>query len=258
VKWSPIENKFSVASSAKCVAVCHFDSENDWWGSKFVKKHKSTVLTVAWHPNNNLLLTGSSDMKARVFSVYVKGIDEKSEIAPFTGKNTFGECLAEYNVSGWVHSVTWSNKGSKFAFVAHDSTISFVDMTSGGTGEVQTLRIPFLPLSDLLYTNDNTIVAGGHDCQLVVFTNNGGTWAFSNTIDKKKDPSAAKTGGTQAAFELFKNKVEVGANTNVQALSTLHQNCITTICPYNITASGDVKEFTTSALDGKLVMWPAP
>jgi len=197
-------------------------------------------------------------MKARVFSVYVKGIDEKSEIAPFTGKNTFGECLAEYSVSGWVHSVIWSNKGSKFAFVAHDSTISFVDMASGGTGDVQTLRIPFLPLSDLLYTNDNTIVAGGHDCQLVVFTNNGGTWAFSNTIDKKKDPSAAKTGGTQAAFELFKNKVEVGANTNVQALSTLHQNCITNICAYNITASGDVKEFTTSALDGKLVMWPAP
>jgi len=259
VKWSPLENKFAVASSAKCVAVCHFDVENDWWASKFIKKHKSTVLSLAWHPNNNLLLTGSSDMKARVFVACLKGVDAKPDFAPFTGKPAFGEMLAEYTMLGWVHSVVWSHSGNRFAFVGHDSTIGFVDVSKGSPGEVQILKIPFLPLQDLLFLTENSLVAGGHDCELVVFANSGGSWAFSNTIAQKKEATAQKTSGTQKAFELFKNKVEVGANTNVQTLSTLHQNCITCICPYKvIESSGDVKEFTTSALDGKLVLWQSP
>ncbi len=30
----------------------------DWWVSKWIKKHKSTVLSVAWHPNSLVLATG--------------------------------------------------------------------------------------------------------------------------------------------------------------------------------------------------------
>jgi actin related protein 2/3 complex subunit 1A/1B len=99
------------------------------------------------------------------------------------------------------------------------------------------------------------VIAGGHDCSPLVFTTTGdGSWAFSNLISEKKDPVAQKTGGTKQAFELFKNKVEVGANTNVQTLSTLHQNCVTCVRPFEGTGK-DVKKFTTSALDGKLVVW---
>jgi len=54
------------------------------------------------------------------------------------------------------------------------------------------LKIPFLPLQDLLYLNENTLVAGGHDCELVVFANSGGTWAFSNTIAQKKRSNGFK------------------------------------------------------------------
>ena len=60
VKWSPREDKFAVASGARCVlmsalnvianiyltsflrfsaiAVCSFDAENNWWVSKLLKK----------------------------------------------------------------------------------------------------------------------------------------------------------------------------------------------------------------------------
>jgi actin related protein 2/3 complex subunit 1A/1B len=60
------------------IAICSFDEENDWWISKQLKKPiRSTVLAVDWHPNNVLLAAGSSDYKARVFSAYIKDIDEK-------------------------------------------------------------------------------------------------------------------------------------------------------------------------------------
>jgi len=255
VKWSPAENKFAVASSAKCVAVCFFDKDNDWWVSRHIKKHKSTVLSIDWHPNNVLLLTGSSDFKARVFSAWIKNVDEKSVSSPFGDKLTFGDMLAEYVSKCWVHSVRWSPSGNRFAFVAHDSTASFVDLNAGAPGDVQTVRLAFLPLSDIIFVNEDTAIAGGHDCSPLVLSNSGGQWAFSNLLSMKKDPVEQKAGGVKAAFDLFKNKVEVGANTNVQTLSTLHQNCITCICPFEIAGNGEVKKFTTSALDGKLVLW---
>jgi len=256
VKWSPSENKFAVASSAKCVAVCFFDKENDWWVSRHIKKHKSTVLSIDWHPNSQLLLTGCSDSKARVFAAWIKGTDSNPAATSFGDKLTFGEMLAEYPVGSWVHSVRWSASGNRFAFVAHDSTATFVDLANGAPGDIQTVRLAFLPLSDIVFTNENNVIAAGHDCSPLVLSNSGGQWAFSNLIQMKKDPVEQKTGGTKQAFELFKNKVEVGANTNVQALSTLHQNCITCIMPYEL-KGGDVSKFTTSALDGKLVLWNA-
>ena len=38
VKWSPLENKFAVGSGARLISVCYFESENDWWVSKHIKK----------------------------------------------------------------------------------------------------------------------------------------------------------------------------------------------------------------------------
>ncbi|XP_054698590.1 actin-related protein 2/3 complex subunit 1A isoform X2 [Grus americana] len=67
VKWSPLENKFAVGSGARLISVCYFESENDWWVSKHIKKPiRSTVLSLDWHPNNVLLAAGSCDFKCRV------------------------------------------------------------------------------------------------------------------------------------------------------------------------------------------------
>uniref|UniRef100_A0A915EM31 Arp2/3 complex 41 kDa subunit n=1 Tax=Ditylenchus dipsaci TaxID=166011 RepID=A0A915EM31_9BILA len=78
VKWSPQENKFAVATGARLVAICYYEKENDWWVSKHIKKPiRSTVTSLDWHPSNVLLAVGSCDFKARVFSAYVKEVDEK-------------------------------------------------------------------------------------------------------------------------------------------------------------------------------------
>ncbi|XP_042486338.1 actin-related protein 2/3 complex subunit 1A-like [Macadamia integrifolia] len=64
VQWSPKENKFAVGSGAKTVCICYYEQENNWWVSKLIrKKHDSSVTSVAWHPDNILILSrfGFSD-----------------------------------------------------------------------------------------------------------------------------------------------------------------------------------------------------
>jgi actin related protein 2/3 complex, subunit 1A/1B len=61
VKWAPDGRKFAVASGSKKAMVCFFDASNNWWVSKDLRKHKSTVLTCAWHPSGRVLATVSTD-----------------------------------------------------------------------------------------------------------------------------------------------------------------------------------------------------
>ena len=43
-RWSPDETKFAVGSGAKCISVCYYEKDNDWWVAKHIKKPlKSTV-----------------------------------------------------------------------------------------------------------------------------------------------------------------------------------------------------------------------
>jgi len=214
-------------------------------------------------------LTSSSDFKVRVFSAWIKNVDSKPGDTPFGSRLPFGEYLGEYQCGGWVHNAVWSPSGNRFAFVSHDSCMTIVDVSPANVqgfvqqkeapatiGDIQTVKLAFLPLCDLLFINEDSIVAGGHDCSPLVVNCTGGTWGFSSLIQGKADPVEKKTGGTKQAFELFKNKVEVGANSNAQELSTLHQNCITCLAPFSSQGTS-VKQFTTSGLDGKLVLWNA-
>ncbi|KAG7022983.1 Actin-related protein 2/3 complex subunit 1B [Cucurbita argyrosperma subsp. argyrosperma] len=74
----PLENKFAVGSGAKTVCICYYEQENNWWVSKLLRKrHDSSVTNVAWHPNNLLLATTSTDGKCRIFSTFIKGVDTK-------------------------------------------------------------------------------------------------------------------------------------------------------------------------------------
>ena len=90
VKWSPEENKFAVGSGARLISVCYFEADNDWWVAKHIKKPiKSTITAIDWHPNNCLLAAGSTGFKVRVYSGYVKDIEEKPTATPWGSKMPF-------------------------------------------------------------------------------------------------------------------------------------------------------------------------
>jgi hypothetical protein len=75
-QWD-VEDKFAVASGSKAVSVCYFEEQNDWWVSKHIKRHESTVTDIAWHPNNILLASSSSDNTVKVVSAFIRETDKR-------------------------------------------------------------------------------------------------------------------------------------------------------------------------------------
>jgi len=249
VKWSPKEDKFAVASGAKCISVCYFEKDNDWWVSKHIKKPiSSTVLGIDWHPNNVLIAAGSSDFKARVFSGWVKGVDDKPGACSWGDKFPFGEVLGEFKCNGWVHDVGFSPDGETIAWVGHDSSISFA---TGTAGKVTTLNTTFLPFTHLIWLTAKSVVAAGHDNNPMLFSNSG-AWKFVEKLDAAK---AEKKDAGSSAMSKFKQMDTRGQEADTDTvLRTVHQNAISGISAHT-GARGAISKFSTVGVDGKLVTW---
>jgi len=273
VRWSPLEDKFAVASGARAIAICSFDPENDWWVSRLLKKPiRSTVLSVDWHPNNVLLAAGSADMKARVFSAYIKDVDKKPSPTIWGEKLPFNTICGEYTSpsGGWVHAVGFSPSGDVLAFASHDSSVTIVYPAAPA---VITIKVSTLPYMTLTWTSEDSLVAAGHDCQPVLFQGTESGWKAIGSLD---DPSVSKVttpttrGGVgrlnSSAFTTFRDadtrgtRNAPGSPTAVSAggdteLLTVHQNTITSVRPYEVGPDGAVSKVSTTGVDGKLVIW---
>jgi len=271
VRWSPLEDKFAVASGARAIAVCSFDPDNDWWVSRLLKKPiRSTVLSLDWHPNNVLLAAGSADMKARVFSAYIKDVDKRPAPSVWGEKLPFNTICGEYSspAGGWVHTVGFSPSGDILAFAGHDASVNIV-YPAGPT--IFTVRSHSLPYVTLTWTSEDTLVAAGHDCQPVLFQGSTSGWQAVGSLDEgsggAKSGAGAGRAGTpgrlnSAAFNTFRNAADRGLSSPGGAgseggdteLFTVHQNTITSVRPYEGTP-GAVSRVSTSGVDGKLVVW---
>ncbi|KAJ8778313.1 hypothetical protein J1605_013717 [Eschrichtius robustus] len=254
VKWSPLENKFAVGSGARLISVCYFESENDWWVSKHIKKPiRSTVLSLDWHPNNVLLAAGSCDFKCRVFSAYIKEVDEKPASTPWGSKMPFGQLMSEFGGSGtggWVHGVSFSASGSRLAWVSHDSTVSVADASK--SVQVSTLKTEFLPLLSVRFVSENSVVAAGHDCCPMLFScDDRGCLTFVSKLDIPKQSIQRN----MSAMERFRN-MDKRATTEDRhtALETLHQNSITQVSIYEVDKQ-DCRKFCTTGIDGAMTIW---
>lgn len=290
VKWSPNEEKFAVGTAAKLVCVCCFDSANDWWVSRHIKKPiKSTVTCIDWHPDNLLLACGSTDYKSRIFSTYIKEVDSKSSLAASkastwlkqsdllnnttdditttTTLSTTGALICEFSNSGaWVHDVVYSPDGTKLAWVSHDSSLSVVDSNYSMT--VVTLKTRYLPFLSCVWVSQDSIVAAGHDCCPMLFslqnqpTQNGQSNKQQHTQPVLKfigrlDRSQKRAEDGQSAMRKFKdldakadNSQPNSVSSGDSCLGTIHQNTIGQIRLYSKS-----KTVATVGLDGKFVVW---
>jgi len=257
VKWSPNEEKFAVSSGAKVVSICYFEKDNDWWVSKHLKKHDSTVTRVDWHHGSILVATSSTDSKVRVFSSFIRGLDKKPGETPFGSRLPFGEQLGEYLSSTWVHSVRFAPSGNQLAYCSHDSSVTFIDVSQGAENfSYQIVRSNGLPYVDLQWANENAIVAAGHNCFPQLFERRAdGTWELTRNVDEQKTEKRAAVGAASAARQMFQSKVDKGEDKSVgTVLKTKHQALINFIQPY-AGQPGNYTGFTTTALDGKLCIW---
>jgi len=252
VKWSPNEDKFAVASGAGIVSVCYFEKDHDWWVSKHIKRHTSTCLKVDWHPNNIIMATSGTDNTCRVVSGFIRDIDKKPGETVYGSRLPFGELLATYPANGWCHSVSWAPSGNQLAFASHDSTVTIMDCT---THNPTVLKLVELPLADLIFLNENTIVGAGHNNFPRTFIREGADWKIGVNLDEQKEITGNKATGTSAAFNMFRDKVDKGVDNAIQTkVNSKHQNYVNCIRGSG-GAIGNFNQITTSGLDGKLVIW---
>jgi actin related protein 2/3 complex subunit 1A/1B len=251
-KWSPNENKFAVGSGSKVVCICYFEKDHDWWVSKHIKKSmKSTAKSLDWHPNNILLACGSSDFKARVFSTYVKDVEEKPSDSVWGNKMNFGSLLADFSNTGggWVHSVAFSGSGDQLAWVGHDSSLSVVDAKNGM--KMATVKAAFLPFLTVTWLNLTTLVAAGHDCCPILFTYVNGQL---KCVGKAETGTQKATGSAFSAKQIFQNMAARNTTANEISLETLHQNSICSLSVHTGSKSNCIK-FATGGIDGQLIVW---
>lgn len=258
VKWSPLENKFAVGSGARIISVCYFEQENDWWVSKHIKKPiRSTVTSLDWHPNNVLLVAGSTDYKARVFSGYIKVIEEQPLPTSWGARMSFGQLMAEYGTGalggGWVNSVSFSADGTRICWVGHNSTVNVADAT-----RMQSVSTEFLPFLCCEWVGADSVIVAGHNCVPLVYrlvAEDGDAGGLRPMLAAKLDHSQKREQGGISAMRIFKsldrNAKSENADTN---LESIHQNAIACVCLYAGDKAG-AQRISTSGLDGQLVIW---
>ncbi|KAB0395492.1 hypothetical protein E2I00_005600 [Balaenoptera physalus] len=254
VKWSPLQNKFAVGSGARLISVCYFESENDWWVSKYIKKPiHSTVLSLDWHPNNVLLAAGSCDFKCRVFSTYIKEVDEKPASTPWGSKMSFGQLMSAFGGSGtggWVHGVSFSASRSLLAWVSHNSTVSVADASK--SMQVSTLKTEFLPLLSVSFILENSVVAAGHDCCPTLLNDDDrGCLTFISKLDIPKQSIQHNMSAMEHFCNMDKRATTENRNT---ALGMLHQSSITQVSIHEVDKQ-DCRKFCITGIDGAMTIW---
>ncbi|KAL5837192.1 hypothetical protein ACOSQ3_014361 [Xanthoceras sorbifolium] len=263
VQWSPKENKFAVGSGAKTVCICYYEQENNWWVSKLIrKKHDSSVTSIAWHPNNILLATTSTDGKCRVFSTFIKGVDTRESKMGTTSDSKFGEQIVQLDLSfSWAFGVKWSPSGNTLAYVGHSSMIYFVDDV-GPSPLAQNVAFRDLPLRDVLFVSEKMVIGVGFDCNPMVFAaDETGIWRFIKFLGERKTASSGSKYGSQfsGAFGKLYGQSKYGvSNDGVETSRTsggVHENCINCIVPLREGNTSRTTRFSTSGLDGKVVIW---
>ncbi|KAK8556597.1 hypothetical protein V6N13_064618 [Hibiscus sabdariffa] len=262
VQWSPKENKFAVGSGAKNVCICYYEGENNWWVSKVIrKKHNSSVTGVAWHPNNILLATTSTDGKCRVFSTFIKGVDARESKTGSSSDPKFGEQIVQLDLSSsWAFGVKWSPSGNTLAYVGHNSMIYFVDDV-GPSPLAQNVAFRYLPLRDVLFVSEKMVIGVGYDCNPMVFAmDKSGLWSFIRFLGERKESSSGPKSGSQfsEAFGKFYGQSRQGLSSDTVEPSKIqgaaHDNCIN--CIELLKQQGSkTKRFSTSGMDGKVVIW---
>ncbi|XP_037812018.1 actin-related protein 2/3 complex subunit 1A-B [Lucilia sericata] len=255
VKWSPAENKFAVGSGARLISVCYFESENDWWVSKHIKKPiRSTITSLDWHPNNVLLVAGSTDYKVRVFSAYIKDIEDQPTPTPWGNRMPLGNLMAEFKNStssggGWINNVSFSSDGNKICWVGHDSCISVADATN--LNNVIRCKTEYLPFLACEWISPVSIVVAGHSCIPLVYGLQDEKLILISKLDKSQKKESSGISAMRIFQSLDRNLRTENSDTFVD---TIHQNAITCIRLYN-GEKLDCTRISTSGVDGQLVIW---
>uniref|UniRef100_A0A453Q2I8 Actin-related protein 2/3 complex subunit 1A n=1 Tax=Aegilops tauschii subsp. strangulata TaxID=200361 RepID=A0A453Q2I8_AEGTS len=142
----------------------------------------------------------------------------------------------------------------------HSSMIYFVDDVEGSPA-AQNLALRDLPLRDILFVSEKMAIGVGFDCNPLIFAaDETGLWSFVRYLDERKvTPSTSKASQLSEALGKLYGQSRQGSSSDTVEPSKprggAHENCITCIVPLRKGSESIVKRFSTSGLDGKIVVW---
>merc|ERR1711862_1031862 len=98
------------------------------------------------------------------------------------------------------------------------------------SGEPTVLKLKELPLCDLVWVNENTLVGAGHNFFPRTFVKDANGWSVGKNLDEQQGTGPKKTTGTRAAFSMFQNKVKLvkiptklNLRLNIKTMSTVYK-----------------------------------
>lgn len=281
--WSPDGSKFIVGGSEKHVMICYYDKKNNFWVAKKINRHRSAILSLAWHPSGVIMGSSGCDSTAVVGSaLQVKAGDSKDTTIDIFGSVrdcASGSIYDTETVTGsWVSCITFSPSGSTIAVCSRNSTVRFVKFVSVDeektAAEVEkadkaqpkvmvtesyTVLLPSLPYTTGVFVNDETFVGAGFDAQPTVIKCKAGSFEWA--IDRKLEMEAAGTGntvrsGALSAMRQFQERTMVGGAGAASSEDVKgHTNSTSAMKVAKVDASGKPTYISTSGLDGKLLFW---
>jgi len=191
-----------------------------------------------------------------VFSSYIKGVDERPEPTAWGERLPFNTVCGEYlnDSAGWVHGCAFSPGGNALAFAAHDSSITVVYPSAPEQPPRAMLSIStrLLPFTSLIWNGENEIIAAGHECEAYRLRGDESGWELVGSMETKSRPGAAAR--EETALHMFRQMDLRGQTQNDTQLKTVHQNTISTIRLYEENG-GVVRKYSTSGVDGRVVIW---
>lgn len=264
VKWAPNGQKFACASGSKIVAICTFNEESNWWASEHSKHFKSSVTKLAWSPDSMTVAATGTDRTVKLVNAFNKKTDPKESFSPFFGeklsspKNKLGTILYEtekLKEELWYNAVTFTPNGQTIIFATQTGKIGFIE-ANGGSPTVQMLETDKLPFVDLLCLDDNRVVAVGHHFNPCLFVREGTEWKFKEELDKPKEQKKSAMNAREI-FTSMTNKGTTEFKNAAEQIPTRHKNVVTCIRAKKYDENWNVLEFSTSAMDGNVIVWKA-
>lgn len=229
--------------------ICSYDDEHDFWVAKSIRKPKSAVTCLAWHPSDLLLAAGGTDFKCRVYNVYDPEVDENADAASALYPNIkkFGAILGEFTSLGYVNGCAFNGDGNQLVYTSQSAQVSLITFTGDGETTEQTKQVAALPFNSVIFVKD-LIIGGGHDGKCFKFQVNGNDFEDKVEVARAAAVKKKKT-GTSAAFAKFHKMANVGTSgTETAGSNAPHTFAISEIRHFedgfSTCANGDPKVLT--------------
>ncbi|EAR90136.1 actin-related protein 2/3 complex subunit 1A/1B (macronuclear) [Tetrahymena thermophila SB210] len=283
--WSPNGKKFAVGCGDHKAYVGYYDTKNNWWSTMAIKGPKGSISALAFHPSSKAIAIGSMDFTVRLITLNLEKnyqshiedmvqqknsqadieqykqlyIDQLNQEDPqYKGKFTLFDTYYESSIEisqnltgGWIDSLAFSPNGQLLTFSVHNSSIFNIAITPEGkpTFNETPLHLKGLPVSCMLYKDDNTLIAGTYDGSVLQIESSASGIKLIKTIEASSDQTAFKVAQNRvglAAQNMFRNSQQPVATSKFG-----HSNPI--ICLQHYPAEKNV--ISSNDINGQIFFW---